>query len=382
MNLINIILIVIVILVIIWTGNNIMNQPNNLTPEWQERFNNVEKFNQFAAHNSVELNKIEIKQPLDGLHIHEGKFNKVFWKYTSAREATIENVIFDGGAFEKVDFSNTIFRNVTFKNFTIANTKFNFGQLDNVKFINCQIIDSSLKDLKPSTVEFLKVKANAVSFSGSAVNLTIKDSDIRDSSLRKLVMPSSVEIENSEFHRNDINGKKMSHFKLIDSNVEKSTISIDLETDAIVQGGNIKSFGLNVGAKNIIIRNLSDGHIAFATDSKVDSVLVENCKNMEILAAAIGGHIKRLHIKDVSSTELSALSSTIDHFVIENSAFDIWDFNDAKINDFILENVKLKNEATITNSTISKHNLKDLKTNTGIKLNFENSNIKPSDLEQ
>lgn len=63
MNFTSITLAIIFIILIIWAGKTIMNQPTSFTPEWQERFNDIEKFNQFSADNPVELKKIIIDQP-------------------------------------------------------------------------------------------------------------------------------------------------------------------------------------------------------------------------------------------------------------------------------------------------------------------------------
>lgn len=363
-------------------GSHYMNAPHELSPAWQERFNDIEKFNQFAADNPVDLSKIIIKQPLDGLHIRQGKIRKVFWKYTSARKGLIENVIFENGAFEKVDFSHTHFKNVTFKGYTIANSTFDYGQWDNVTFIDCQLIDNQFRDLQTSTVTFDNVRANGIAFSRSALTIKIENSSIYDSSFRHLTMPAAVDIKDSDFVRSHISAKRLDHFSLINSKADESSISARLDHDAMLDGGNMTKFGLNVGAKNITVRNVSGAHIGVAGDFTTENVLIENCKKMTTLATGIDGHIKHLIMKNVSAHKLSALSANIDHFVIENSEFNKWDFEEAEIQKLELSQVSLKEEAIFLKTNIEQHNLKDLNTGEGLQMKLEGSNITAQDLGQ
>ena len=359
-----------------------MNDLKRTSKEWKSKLTNVEAFNEYAKEHPVELYNVTIENKLDGIRINKGILDSVFWRYTSAKNGIIENTEFTNIAFERMDFRNTIFKNVVFKDSVIANSKFNFGQMDNVKFIDTQLVDDDFEDLKPSRAEYIRVGANNASWSGSAVHLSINDSEVYDSKFYGLAVPSSVEITDSEFVRSRIDAKTMTHFKLINSMTRDSGISTVLEGDALVDGGDIESFGLGVGAKNIIVRNLSDGHIGIGGDFDVDVIQIENCKNMVSLAVGSEGYTKQIKIKNVKSKKLYLQASKIDLLEIRNSEFKIWDFEEAKIKNLLVDDVSLTGTADFIDATIDNHNLKDLKTRKHLKLKLDNSNITPEDLNQ
>jgi len=80
--------------------------------------------------------------------------------------------------------------------------------------------------------------------------------------------------------------------------------------------------------------------------------------------------------------KLSALSAKIDHFVIENSEFKLWNFKRTEIQKLELSQVSLKEEAIFLKTNIEQHNLKDLNTGEGLQMKLEGSNITAQDLGQ
>ena len=159
-------------------------------------------------------------------------------------------------------------------------------------------------------------------------------------------------------------------------------ISTWLEGDAIVDGGELKSFGLGVGAKNIIVRNLSDGHIGVAGSHHSENVLIENCKNMEVVAIGIRGTVKQVELKNIDTDKLSMQRSNIDSAQINDSEIKFWKLNEAKIKHLRIQNTSLTREANFQDATIEQHNLKDLNTSKYLKLKLDNSNITRDDLNQ
>ncbi len=371
-----------VILSAIWTGEQIMNESRKTSQQWLSRLGNTEAFNTYAQEHPVALYSLIIDKPMDGLRINQGIINKVFWRYTTAKNSIIENVEFSNGAFERMDFSNTVFRNVTFKGYVIANSKFRSATLDNVKFIDTMLIDTDFRKLNKSKVVLERVDSSNVTYSQSDIQIKIHTSKIYDGSFKLLQAPSSIEITDSEFVRTRINGKRMQSFKMTDTMTKDAGISTQLEGDAIVDGGEIKSFGLGVGAKNVIVRNLSDGHIGVAGSHHSETVLIENCKKMRGLSVGVDGQIKQVKISNVDSKELFVQASKIDVLEITGSKFKVWDFEEAQIKKLTVDNVSLTGTADFIGAAIQAHNLKDLKTRKYLKLKLDNSNITRDDLNQ
>ena len=374
----------VIAILIVWTGINTMNNSRKTSSEWLSRVGNTEAFNAYAQEHPVALYNLTIKKPMDGLRINQGVMDTVFWRYTSAKNSIIENIEFTNVAFEKMDFSNTVFRNVTFKGCVIANSRFRSATLDNVRFIDTMLVDNDFRKLNKSKILLDGVDSNNVTYSQSDIQIKIHNSKIYDGSFKLLQAPSSIEITDSEFVRTRIDGKRMQSFKMTNTMTKDAGISTQLEGDAIVDSGELKSFGLGVGAKNIIVRNLSDGHIGVAGGKRSvsDNVLIENCKNMEGIAVGIRGTVKQVVLKNIDSDKLSMQRSNLDSVQITDSEIKFWKLNEAKIKHLRIQNTSLTREANFQDATIEQHNLKDLNTRKYLKLKLDNSNITREDLNQ
>jgi uncharacterized protein YjbI with pentapeptide repeats len=160
-----------------------------LSVEWQQRFNNIKQFEEYATEPEQSLRDAIIKkQRIDELKLIEFRFFNTSWNDIRASKIEWRYMIIEDSEFTDVDFSQATITNATFKNTTFKNVTFDKAILVDVIFIDCEFEDVSFNQLKgPSQIEFIDSELRHPTFHQAKSDLKFLNCDIEEIELVEIV---------------------------------------------------------------------------------------------------------------------------------------------------------------------------------------------------
>ncbi|HDL02043.1 MAG TPA: hypothetical protein ENH23_07405, partial [candidate division Zixibacteria bacterium] len=275
-----------------------MGIKTEITGAWLERFNDVEKFNTYAAGNKVSLSDAIIKnKTTTGVILTGATFSNTEWEKVDFFNSHITSTVFEDSDFTEVDFKNSIMTDVVFKNCKLIGTNFDEAKLVNVKFINCDFLSSGFFKIKQSKIEFENTDFERVTFSKAQAQLSFLDSKLVFTHLTGLKAPTSLSFTKSE----------------LDIDFSRSTIDKLEITDSISH----RAGGGSIRMKELILKGNKGDRLNFG-DSMIDRITIENADMTDQIVGLVNASVKDLLVVN-SKGEIAAIDANFGKIKILNS---------------------------------------------------------------
>jgi len=352
-----------------------MGIKTELTGDWLERFNDVEKFNTYASDNKVKLSNVIIKDKITtGVILNGATFSNTEWEKVDFSNSHITSSVFEDSEFTEVDFANAIMTDVVFKNCKFTRTNFDEARLVNVKFVNCDLHTSGFFKITQSKIEFQDTVFERVTFSEAQADLSFSGSKFINTGFTNQNPPTSLSFTKSELDV-DFSRSSIDKLEITDSELHepgggdlriKELILKDLKGDRIsiadshiqratVENTDLVSFGLGL------------------VDSKIDDLLVINSKDRVVL---MGAKIGKVRILNSNLRTFHVSEATADSIYISNTTIKEGKFEKLKAKKLEFENVTLDGKMNFKNAQVEKFIHKNTTQTPKTVIDLTGSNIK------
>jgi len=328
-----------------------MGVKTEISGNWAERFNDVEKFNAYAGDNKVKLNDAIIKnKTTTGVILTGATFSNTEWEEVDFSNSHITNSVFEDSEFTDVDFANAIMTDVVFKNCKFTRTNFDEARLVNVKFVNCDLHTSGFFKITQSKIEFQDTVFERVTFDRAQAVLSFSGSKFINTGFTNQNPPSSLTFTKSELDV-DFSRSRIDKLEITDSELHEP-------------GGG------NMTIKELILRGNKGDRIGF-DDSNIQRATVENADMTDQIIGIVRSNVKDLLIVN-SKGEVVGIKATIGKIKILNSPQVLIDVEAATTDSFYISG------STIQTGLFEKFKAKKLEfenvTLDG-KMNFKNAQV-------
>ena len=354
---------------------SILDEKPELTGAWKERFQDVNKLNEYAKTQSVALSKVTIAQKdIDGAILNGGRFENTDWKEVSVKKATLTKTVFSKGILENVDFSNSTLTDVVFEDVTLWGARFFHTTLNNVRFVRCTFNGVNVDKTQASRIEVVNSRVVSTSFSEGQLAAVFRNSKLeKETELTDLIAPSSLTFEKSELDEVLMERSKLKELVINDSKFDVifdvgSADTISIRNSVVDTSFSETIIGKLSVADSVITKMMFNG-------AKVNSMSFENCRRLQgigMYQATIGTlDITRCPLNDFDIPETNITTLRIKDSSITESKFE-----SVKAKIVILENVSLDGNLDFTGAHIGELKTKNVTKQPALNLITTGSNVK------
>ncbi|MFV2004480.1 MAG: pentapeptide repeat-containing protein [Gammaproteobacteria bacterium] len=352
-----------------------MGVKTELTGDWLERFNDVEKFNTYASDNKVNLSDVIIKdKTTTGIILTGAKFSNTEWEKVDFSNSHITNSVFEDSEFTDVKFKSSTLTDVVFKNCKFTSSSFSKSKLVNVKFINCDFFSTGFFKLSGSKVEFQDVDFEKVDFDRSQAILTFSGSKFVNTDFTSLTPPSSLTFTKSDldvdFSRSKIDKLEITESELHEPGGGNLTIKELILKD--IKGDRIAFDDSYIKRATIENTDLWLQGLGFA-DTQIDDLLVINSKDRVVL---LGGKIGKARILNSNLRTFYASEATAESIYISGTTIKEGKFEKLKAKKLEFENVTIDGKMNFKDAQVDQFINKNTTQTPKAVIDLTGSNIK------
>lgn len=347
----------------------------SLSGAWKERFQDVNKLNEYAKTHPIELSNIKIEnEMIDGAVINGGLFKATDWKKVSARKSNLTKVVFRNGLLENVDFNDSTLTDVVFEDVTLRGVRFVRTVLNNVRFIHCTLNGVNIDQTKESRIEISRSRVINTSLSDGQLIAVFTNSILtRKTSLTDLKQPSSLTFEKSELDEVDMDRSKLKELTITESKIHASSLKTG-SSDSVV----INNSEVDISFSESIIGTLSVDNSKFdrlmLNNINTPRITLSNCGQIQFLGMS-EGNVGDFHVEKSIIQEFNPLKSKIGTLHIKDSIIFKGAFEKVTIKSLILENVTLDGQQNFTGAHVDELKSNNVTKRPGLKLITDGSNV-------
>jgi uncharacterized protein YjbI with pentapeptide repeats len=343
------------LLIVIGGTSCMLNNPQNLSGEMHELFNDVRALNKYAQKQQLKIKKAIIeKYELNGLILPKAEFDNTLWKNIKAKDSVLNDVIISDSRFENVDFSTGVFKSCIFKNSHFIDTIFDDSNFEETDFVNCTFHGSSFTSITGDVVLDYST-LERVSFSKSEIELSINSCNIKYCKFYSIKTIRLI-INDCIFNKVDFSSSTIENINIDNLKAEKG-IFFDNSTIHEFNINNSLSFDkitLNRSkVQQILAKNSKFQGIGFVLNgTDANSIVFKNCSEYTTIAPA-EATIKKILIQNTKMRSLFTFDSVIDYFSIIDCAINYKSYwGTARIKRLDIKNLYLDGEHDFTDLEI------------------------------
>jgi uncharacterized protein YjbI with pentapeptide repeats len=258
---------------------------------------------------------------LHGMKLINSTLEDSTWKQIDAKNSALENVTIKNCTLEKIDFTKSNITNVTFEHVILDGVIFDSSQLKNIVFKNCEIWNGSFYKLINSDANIDTSKLENNYFEDAEFELTIKNSNVKDSIFAGL--------KTNNFH---MQGGKLIHANFDNSQIDEFKLDKDDAVGCYAVGK----------SKEIII---NDCKIAFDLSGTTFDII--NITNSELTNFTVyeltANRVSIRNCKGSYTNDFGFFKAKLNKLTINNCEADAIDFRQANIDELNLTDVSFKN---------------------------------------